>query len=86
MRLRTLPVLGTMPAIVGMSCAAYVMTQLGGKPFEPRKIESVSQKFAHKLQNRLVQHEAKVRRHGHDMDIWRPAWSMPVYLHPSCLS
>eukprot|EP00730_Choanoeca_flexa_P019116 TRINITY_DN9329_c0_g1_i2.p1 TRINITY_DN9329_c0_g1~~TRINITY_DN9329_c0_g1_i2.p1 ORF type:complete len:504 (+),score=118.47 TRINITY_DN9329_c0_g1_i2:1191-2702(+) len=59
MRLRVLPVLGTMPAIVGMSCAAFVMTTLAGKPLEPRQIEVVSQKFAHKLQNRLVTREAK---------------------------
>lgn len=59
-RLRVLPVLGTMPAIIGMAAASFVLCELANKKFVPRKVEPVSQAFAHKLQNRLVRHEAKV--------------------------
>lgn len=33
MRIRVLPVLGTMPAVMGMTCAAMALCELGGKPF-----------------------------------------------------
>ena len=36
MRIRVLPVLGTMPAIMGQSMAAMVLCELGGKPFSVR--------------------------------------------------
>lgn len=59
-RLRVLPVLGTMPAIIGMAAASFVLCELADKRFEPRKVEPVSQSFSHKMHNRLVRHEAKV--------------------------
>lgn len=58
-RIRILPVLGTMPALVGISTAAHVLCELAGKVFSPRKIEAVSHGFAHKTHNRLVRHEAR---------------------------
>ncbi|EGD73731.1 mitochondrion protein [Salpingoeca rosetta] len=58
-RIRILPVLGTMPALVGVGAASYVLCELAGKPFSPRKIEMVSHTFAHKTHNRLVRHEVK---------------------------
>ena len=33
MRIRVIPVLGTMPAIMGQSLAAMALCELGGKPF-----------------------------------------------------
>jgi tRNA A37 threonylcarbamoyladenosine dehydratase len=33
MRIRVLPVLGTMPAVMGMTCAAMALCELGDKPF-----------------------------------------------------
>lgn len=32
-RVRTIPVLGPIPAVFGMACAAYVLTQLAEQPF-----------------------------------------------------
>lgn len=32
-RIRTIPVLGTTPAIFGLAAAAYVLCQLAGQPF-----------------------------------------------------
>ena len=32
-RVRTIPVLGTMPAIFGMAAASYILCQLAGQPF-----------------------------------------------------
>jgi tRNA A37 threonylcarbamoyladenosine dehydratase len=37
MRIRILPVLGTMPAIMGQTLAAFVLCELGGKPFSVSK-------------------------------------------------
>ena len=64
-RLRVLPVLGTMPALSGIGAAAYIMTQVAGKPFTPKAIEGASHKFAHRLQNRLVEREARVYGNSH---------------------
>jgi tRNA A37 threonylcarbamoyladenosine dehydratase len=33
MRIRVIPVLGTMPAVMGMTCAAMALCELGNKPF-----------------------------------------------------
>ncbi|EDQ85931.1 uncharacterized protein MONBRDRAFT_28661 [Monosiga brevicollis MX1] len=70
MRLRVLPVLGTMPAIIGMSAAAFVMTQVAQKPFDPRKLEPISQKFAHKLHTHLCRREEK--EFGNQADVGSP--------------
>ena len=58
-RIRILPVLGTMPALMGIGAAAHVLCELAGKSFSPRKIEAVSHGFAHKTHNRLVRHEGR---------------------------
>ena len=36
MRIRVLPVLGTMPAVMGMACASLALCELGNKPFSVR--------------------------------------------------
>jgi len=52
MRLRVLPVLGTMPAIMGQACASFVVCELGGKPFAPIEAERLGKTVRH----RLLQH------------------------------
>ena len=37
-RIRTIPVFGALPAIFGMACAAHVVTQLAGQPFESEPV------------------------------------------------
>lgn len=64
-RLRVLPVLGTMPALVGIGAAAWVLSELGQKPFVPQRAEPVSQKIAHRLHNKLVQRETQVYGNDH---------------------
>eukprot|EP00035_Acanthoeca_spectabilis_P007954 m.146656 g.146656 ORF g.146656 m.146656 type:complete len:488 (-) comp14154_c1_seq1:51-1514(-) len=64
MRLRVLPVLGTQPAVFGMSCAAHVLTHLAGAPLGARAMEPVSRTFASKLCDRLRMQERKL--HGNE--------------------
>lgn len=49
MRIRVLPVLGTMPAIMGQSLAAMALCELGGKPFSPMSGERVGRNVRHKM-------------------------------------
>ena len=55
MRIRVIPVLGTMPAIMGQSLAALCLTELGGKPFHPVPAERVGKN----VRNRLWQHASR---------------------------
>lgn len=48
MRIRVLPVLGTMPAIMGMACSAMATCELGKKPFTPITGERVGRSVRHK--------------------------------------
>lgn len=48
MRIRVLPVLGTMPAIMGMACSAMATCELGKKPFTPVTGERVGRSVRHK--------------------------------------
>lgn len=48
MRIRVLPVLGTMPAIMGMACSAMAICELGEKPFSPVTGERVGRSVRHK--------------------------------------
>jgi tRNA A37 threonylcarbamoyladenosine dehydratase len=51
MRIRVLPVLGTMPAIMGQSLAAMALTEIGDKPFMPVTGERVG----HNVRNKIFQ-------------------------------
>jgi tRNA A37 threonylcarbamoyladenosine dehydratase len=57
MRIRVLPVLGTMPAIMGQSLAAMALTEIGGKPFRPVPGERVGRNVRHKLFQRIKHRE-----------------------------
>ena len=52
MRIRVLPVLGTMPAVMGQTLAAMALCEIGGKPFFPVTGERMSKN----VRNRMYQH------------------------------
>ena len=59
MRVRVLPVLGTMPAIMGQTLAAMALCELGKKPFSPVAAERVGRNVRHKLYQHLKSREKK---------------------------
>ena len=88
-RVRTIPVLGTMPAIFGMAAASYILCQLAQLPFHPEPIfKLVEGQYETQLQ-RLAEREDLVYGNSEgpavDLDDVRPlslhckAW--PFYLH-----
>lgn len=52
MRIRVLPVLGTLPAIFGQSLAAMAICELGGKPMQP----VTGERLGKNVRNRVFQH------------------------------
>ncbi|KAL3794000.1 hypothetical protein ACHAW5_006737 [Stephanodiscus triporus] len=60
MRVRVLPVLGTMPAIMGQALAAVALCELGGKPFSPVGAERVGRNVRHRLYQHLKVRERKL--------------------------
>ena len=67
-RVRVMPVLGTVPALFGMSAASYVLCELGGKKFEPLASRKMSSKTIRKVRDRLKKHEYE-KYHVHDIDL-----------------
>ncbi|KAL7443722.1 hypothetical protein ACHAXM_009133 [Skeletonema potamos] len=61
MRVRVLPVVGTMPAIMGQTLAAMALCELGGKPFSPVGAERVGRNVRHKLYQHLRSREKKLQ-------------------------
>jgi len=59
-RIRTMPVVGYMPALFGMMAAGYVTSSLGQKSFEPKRVEMISDSFRKKLRRHLLQREKGV--------------------------
>ncbi|KAL3823059.1 hypothetical protein ACHAXA_011111 [Cyclostephanos tholiformis] len=60
MRVRVLPVLGTMPAIMGQALAALALCELGGKPFTPVGAERVGRNVRHRLYQHLKVRERRL--------------------------
>ena len=60
MRVRVLPVLGTMPAIMGQTLAALALCELGGKPFSPVGVERIGRNVRHRLFQHLKTREKKL--------------------------
>jgi tRNA threonylcarbamoyladenosine dehydratase len=58
-RLRIVPVLGTMPAILGMAIASYVLCDLAGEPYSPHETDYVKSSAINKLYNELMADERK---------------------------
>ncbi|CAB9509451.1 threonylcarbamoyladenosine dehydratase [Seminavis robusta] len=52
MRIRVLPVLGTMPAVMGQTLAAMALCELGGKPMSP----VTGERLGKNVRNRMYQH------------------------------
>lgn len=81
-RVRTIPVLGTMPAIFGMAAASYILCQLAQLPFHPEPIfKLVEGQYETQLQ-RLAERENLVYGNSEgpavDLDDVRP----PSLLRP----
>jgi len=62
MRLRVLPVLGTMPAIMGQACASYVICEVGNKPFSPISVERQGKSVRHKLHQHIKNREVEIMK------------------------
>ena len=68
MRIRIIPVLATMPAIMGQGLAAVALTEIGGKPLTPVTAERVGRAVRHKLLQKLRTRENRfARTHGEDI-------------------
>ncbi|CAK0785696.1 hypothetical protein CVIRNUC_008907 [Coccomyxa viridis] len=59
-RVRTIPVLGTMPAIFGLAAASYILCQLAGAPFQPEPIFKLSKGQYETQLQRLTEREGLV--------------------------
>jgi tRNA A37 threonylcarbamoyladenosine dehydratase len=62
MRIRVLPVLGTMPAIMGQTLAAMALCELGGKPMSPVTGERVGRNVRNKIYQKIKQREDNITR------------------------
>ena len=58
-RVRTIPVLGTTPAIFGMAAASYILCQLAGAPFQGEPIFSLGAAMAQRQLDRLQEREKR---------------------------
>jgi len=60
MRIRVIPVLGTMPAIMGQSLAGMALCEIGGKPFTPTSGERIGRNIRHRLFQHFKNRENKI--------------------------
>lgn len=58
-RIRIIPVLGTMPAIMGMAIASYVLCQLAEQPYRPYQTDYVKSTAFNKLFQELANEEKR---------------------------
>lgn len=56
-RVRTIPVLGTTPAIFGMAAAGYILCQLAGAPFESEPLIRLTPQQSSRQMQRLRDRE-----------------------------
>jgi tRNA A37 threonylcarbamoyladenosine dehydratase len=61
MRIRIIPVLGTMPAIMGQTLAAMTLCELGNKPFSPVTGERVGRNVRNRIHQHVKRRELKIR-------------------------
>jgi len=61
MRIRILPVLGTMPAVMGQTLAAIALCELGNKRFSPVAGERLNRNTRNRLLQHLKRREVKIR-------------------------
>jgi tRNA A37 threonylcarbamoyladenosine dehydratase len=62
MRIRVLPVLGTMPAIMGQACASFVVCEIGGKAFAPVEAERLGKQIRHRLLQHVKNRETDAQK------------------------
>ncbi len=60
MRIRVIPVLGTMPAIMGMSLCALALCEIGDKPFTPMSGERVGRNIRHRMFQHFKTREKRI--------------------------
>lgn len=60
MRIRVIPVLGTMPAIMGQSLAGLALCEIGGKPFSPMSGERLGRNIRHRLFQHFKNREKRI--------------------------
>lgn len=63
MRIRIIPVLSTMPAVMGQAMAALALTEIGGKTFQPVTGERVGRNVRNKLMQKIKNREQKLCKH-----------------------
>ena len=61
MRIRVLPVVGTMPAIMGMAISSFVLCELGEKPFNPTAAERLGKQVRHRMLQHIKNREGEVK-------------------------
>ena len=59
-RVRTIPVLGTMPAIFGLAAASYILCQLAEAPFQPEPVFRLTEGQYETQLQRLTEREGLV--------------------------
>jgi tRNA threonylcarbamoyladenosine dehydratase len=62
MRIRVIPVLGTMPAVMGQTLAAMTLCELGNKPFSPVTGERVGRNVRNRIFQHFKRREYKIRQ------------------------
>jgi len=82
MRVRVLPVLGTMPAIMGQALAAVALCELGGKPFSPVGAERVGRNVRHRLYQHLKDRERKLEDQLRDCGNMNGTHVGPIQIDP----
>lgn len=63
-RLRTIPVIGTMPAIMGQAMAAYCLMELGNKPINVLSTDNLSESMKTKMLDKLRRREREVFKYA----------------------
>lgn len=63
MRIRIVPVQGTMPALMGQAMAAYCLNRLSAmKPFQPTTVEPLAKSTRHKMYQRFRNQESRIKQ------------------------
>lgn len=78
MRVRVMPVLGTVPALFGMAMSSFVLCEIGNKTFAPLASRKMSKKTVHKVREKLKRHE--FNRHQIEGDAFNVSEDDVAYL------
>jgi len=72
MRVRVLPVLGTMPAMMGQAQAAFALCELGKKPLSPIAGERIGKNVRHRRLQHFKNRETKIRQEAEKLHCNQP--------------